>query len=71
MTQSGERAAVDAFLDALVALDFGAVTGTMGDDVVFRALVPPGFREARGSTAAAEMIVRWDARLAATSPRRG
>src|ERR1700722_2233042 len=67
MTEAREMVVIDAFLDALVGLDFGVVAGTMSDEGAFRALVPPGFREAQGSVAAAEMIGGWfeDARDAA------
>jgi ketosteroid isomerase-like protein len=59
MKVAAERLPIDAFVEALGRLDFAALAETMADDVTFRALVPPGFREARGSVAAAEMIGGW------------
>lgn len=50
---------VDDFVSALGRLDFGALGATLAPDVRFRALVPPGFREASGSEATRTMIGEW------------
>jgi hypothetical protein len=48
--------AADAFVEALERLDFFALEELFADDVAFRALVPPGFREAAGNAAAAALL---------------
>jgi hypothetical protein len=53
------RSAADEFVDALGRLDFAEVERSMARDVRFRAIVPPGFREASGSEAATALLGSW------------
>jgi hypothetical protein len=50
---------VDEFVAALGALDFARLGATLSETVRFRALVPPGFREADGRGATVDMIAGW------------
>jgi hypothetical protein len=71
VTIASEQNPADAFVKTLERLDFAALEELFADDVVFRALVPPGFREATGSAEAAALIRGWFAGAAeATIVRR-
>jgi len=65
------RSATDGFVEALERLDFAAVEELFADDIAFRALVPPGFRVARGNAGAVALLRGWfDGAARATLLRR-
>jgi hypothetical protein len=56
---SAEEQTCGRFVEALTHLDFAALQNCLSEDVAFRALVPPGFREATGAADTASMFKRW------------
>ncbi len=50
---------VQSFVTALVERDFSGLERALAQDVRFRALAPPGFRERETSAAARELIQSW------------
>lgn len=54
-----EQPVCETFLDALTHLDFASLQDCLADDVAFRALIPPGFREATGAANTAAIFQRW------------
>jgi hypothetical protein len=52
-------APLDDFVTALGRLDFTALGRTLAGQVRFRALVPPGIREADGRDATVALIASW------------
>lgn len=53
------RQVVENFVAALAGRDFDAVESLFSPDVRFRALVPPGVREASGATDAVAWLRNW------------
>lgn len=58
MTETTVSAAA-RFVDALAAHDFDALQAALAPEVRFRALIPPGFREAAGAAEARRLIESW------------
>jgi hypothetical protein len=50
---------LDRFIHSLALRDFGALENTFAPDVQFRALVPPGLREAHSRHEARSYYERW------------
>jgi len=50
---------VQSFVTALVERDFVKLEQTLCEDIRFRALVPPGFREREGAASARQLIQSW------------
>jgi hypothetical protein len=50
---------LDQFVHALGARDFAALESTFAPDIGFRALVPPGLREAHTRSEARQLYQRW------------
>ena len=50
---------LETFVQSLASRDFDAIEGTFAPDVQFRALVPPGLREAQNPKDARKYIEGW------------
>jgi hypothetical protein len=55
----GLESAGERYLRALTSLDFASLESCFRPDVDFRALVPPGVREASDASGAADYVRRW------------
>jgi hypothetical protein len=53
------RGVAERFLQALISRDFRAIEACFRPDIPFRALVPPGLREASDATGAVAHVRRW------------
>jgi len=48
-----------AFVDALAVRDYDAIESTLAPDVIFRALIPPGVREAASRSDVRGYVQKW------------